>query len=76
MKLVESIKGTVRMADGGGRYAYRNTYRGIKNSADGASFTTVEEVRIEFLTDTAAGRPRVWRKTSPKQAATFAVEID
>jgi len=72
MKLIESVKGTVRMADGGTRPAYRNTYRGIENSGDGTSFQTVEDVRIEFATDTAAGRSRVWRKTSAKQAASFA----
>jgi hypothetical protein len=71
MRLIESVKGTVQMADGGTRPAYRNTYQGIENSADGTTFRTVEATQIEFATDTAAGRTRTWRKASVKQAASF-----
>jgi hypothetical protein len=73
MKLIESVAGTVIMADGTGRLAYRNTYRDIRFSADGATFTTEEVVRVEFalFTNANAGRTRKFRKTTPKQAATF-----
>jgi hypothetical protein len=73
MKLVESVEGTVRMADGTTRPAYRNTYRGTENSADGTTFRKVEDVRIEFklFTNINLSSTRKWRKASAKQAASF-----
>lgn len=72
MKPMESTQGRVTMANGTSRTAYRNTYKTFGYSADGVPVTGTE-TRIEFATDTAAGRPRVWRKASEKQAATFTI---
>lgn len=61
------------MADGGLREAYRNTYTITTVDAGGAVVIT-QETRIEFLLDTNANavRGRRYRRTSAKQAATFA----
>lgn len=72
MKLTESTQGRVTMANGTMRTAYQNTYKTFGYGPDGAPVTGTE-TRIEFATDTAAGRSRVWRKASEKQAATFTV---
>jgi hypothetical protein len=69
-KMVDSVKGIVRMANGTHREAYCNTYRNTIFSNDG-SFAHVEVSRIEFLLDTAAGKSNTWRKASSKQAETF-----
>lgn len=73
---LESVLGRVVMADGTSRYAYRNTYKVTTFSADGRTAQTERVVRIEFLLDTnaARGTGRRYRKTSPKQAATFREE--
>jgi hypothetical protein len=72
-KVVESVTGTVLMSDGSRRTAYRNTYNRTVFNADG-SFDTVTDVRIEFelLTNANARAGRQYRKTTPKQASTFA----
>lgn len=67
-----SIPGTVTLASGEGRYAWKNTYRRTVFSADGTTAQQVTETRIEFELDTnAANGGRRYRTVSPKQAATF-----
>jgi hypothetical protein len=72
-KLIESVAGTVTMADGTRRTAHRNTYKVTTFSADGTTATNAEEVRIEFVlfTNANAVRGPRYRKTTPDQAATF-----
>lgn len=69
-KLIESVEGTVTMANGTQRWAARNTYEAPVFNSDG-SIGCNRETRIEFLLDTAAGKGRAYRKASPKQAETF-----
>jgi hypothetical protein len=72
MKLIESEVGTVAMADGTRRNAYRNTYRVTVFSADGTSASMVEESRIEFsLFVNVNYSGRKFRKATSKQAVTF-----
>jgi len=73
MKLMESIKGTVEMADGTSREAYRNTYRHMVQVDGGASMREVTETRIEFrlFGNINNRRGNGWRKASDKQAGTF-----
>ncbi len=75
-KPIESIAGTVRMADGTRRAAYRNTYKSVTFSADGSTPVSTEEVRIEFLlfTNAARGGSRKYRAATAKQADTFTTE--
>lgn len=72
-KLIESVSGWVTMSDGSRREAWKNTYKATVFNADG-TFAHVEETRVEFRLDTNANavQGRRFRKTSPKQAATFA----
>lgn len=74
MKLIESVVGTVTMVDGTQREAYKNTYKVTTFNGDG-TVTNIEEIRIEFLLfiNVNTSRTRKYRKTSPKQAATFNV---
>jgi hypothetical protein len=73
MKLVASTKGTVLMADGTRRAACMNTYKIQTNSADGTSCETTYDTRVEFeLFVNANASGRRFRKTTAKQASTFA----
>lgn len=73
VKPVESVVGTVLMADGTRRFAYRNTYKVTTFNGDG-TFATELVTRVEFELDTNANamRGRRYRKTTDKQAQTFA----
>lgn len=74
-KPMESTAGTVVMADGTRRFAYRNTYKITRYNTDGSVGTPEQDVSIEFLLDTNANAMvgRRYRKTTSKQAATFEV---
>ncbi len=71
-KPVETVAGTVIMADGTERSASRNTYTKTIFNADG-SFYTERETRVEFGTfgNANSARGHSWRRASAKQAETF-----
>lgn len=76
-KLVTSIQGTVRVADGTQRIAFKNIYEVVSFSPDGASCEKKQETRIEFLlfrNANARSGGKGYRKVTPKQAATFVAE--
>lgn len=78
MKPVESVAGTVTMADGTRRTAYRNAYKVTTFSVDGSTAVTAEEVRIEFrlFTNANASRGRAYRRATDKQASTFIADSE
>jgi len=71
--LIESIAGTVQMADGTTRAACKNTYTLIVFSANGETFEKKQTTRIEFelFTNINHSLQRRFRKTTAKQADSF-----
>ena len=73
--MIQSVAGTVLMADGTRRAACSNTYRSAVEVDGGRSMKMVDETFIEFrlFTNANAGGKR-YRKASAKQAATFVAD--